>query len=242
MTIAGKIEQRVRQLPSGYVFTYSEFLDVGLEKQQAIIKALNRLTERQLIKKIAKGKYYKPEQTSFGEIGPSQYEIVKDILGSENKPLGYLTGLSIYHTLGLTSQVSYTIQIGKNDVRPALKRGKYSIVFLKQKNPITKKNIPFLQVLDSLKRITKIPDATLEISCIRFQDILKRFDSKQVRLVLELALKYPPSTRALLGALLEKSNIRFDKDELKRTLNPITKYKLAGIEEVLSNYKDWNLL
>jgi len=142
MTIASQIKQRVNKLPPGYLSSYTEFLDVSQAKQEDIIKALNRLVEQNIIKKIAKGKYYKPEQTPFGELPPSQYEIVKDILGSKNKPLGYLTGLSIYNSLGLTSQLSYTIQIGKNDIRPSLQRGKYRVTFVKQKNQITKSNIP----------------------------------------------------------------------------------------------------
>ncbi|MFT4522769.1 MAG: hypothetical protein ACI8SE_001593 [Bacteroidia bacterium] len=242
MTIAGKIKQRIKQLPNGYVFSYSKFLDVGLEKQEAIIKALNRLAEQKVINKLTKGKYYKPEKTAFGEIEPSQYEIVKDIIGSKNKPLGYLTGLSIYNTLGLTSQVSYTIQIGKNDIRPSIRRGKYVIAFVKQKNAITKINIPLLQILDAIKNISKIPDTTLDISCIRFQDMLRQLDPKQVKMICKLSLKYPPSTRALLGALLEQTNISFDQDEIKHTLNPITRYRFTGIDKVLSNYKSWNLL
>lgn len=242
MTIASQIKQRVNKLPPGYLFSYREFLDVNLEKQQAIIKALNRLVEQNIIKKIAKGKYYKPEQTPFGELPPSQYEIVKDILGSKNKPLGYLTGLSIYSSLGLTSQVSYTIQIGKNDIRPSLQRGKYRITFVKQKNQITKSNIPLLQTLDSIKNITKIPDSTIEASCTRFQDILKQLEPKQISLVCKLSFKYPPSTRALLGALLEQANVPFDKIELKGTLNPITRYKLTNVKSALPKYVNWNLV
>ena len=242
MSIASQIKQRVDNLPYGYLFSYSEFLDISLDKQEAIIKALNRLVDQSIIKKLAKGKYYKPDQTPFGELPPSQYEVVKDILGTKSKPLGYLTGLSIYNTLGLTSQISYTIQIGKNDIRPSLKRGKYLITFVKQKNPINKKNIPLLQILDSLKNIAKIPDTTLEGSCSRFQTILKHLKSKEISLICSLSLKYPPSTRALLGALLESLDTTFDNTPLKETLNPITQYKLIGIKDILSNYKNWNLI
>jgi chaperone required for assembly of F1-ATPase len=82
----------------------------------------------------------------------------------------------------------------------------------------------------------------LDISCIRFQDMLRQLDPKQIKMICKLSLKYPPSTRALLGALLEQTNISFDQDEIKHTLNPITRYRFTGIDKVLSNYKSWNLL
>lgn len=45
----------------------------------------------------------------------------------DNKIIGYLTGYSIYNTLGLTTQVSNTIQIGTNNIRPNFKRERYVI-------------------------------------------------------------------------------------------------------------------
>lgn len=242
MSIAQQIRNRIANVPQGYVFSYTEFLDVASTKQEAIVKTLNRLVEKDVLKKLAKGKYYKPEQTPFGELQPSQYEIVKDILESKNQPSGYLTGLSIYSTLGLTSQISYTIQIGKNDIRPKLKRGKYLITFVKQKNPITKKNIPLLQILDAIKNIRKIPDTTNKETCVRFMSLLKNLQPKEVEIIAKLALKYPPSTRSLLGALLDQAKIKFDREELKQSLNPITQYKLSGISKVISYAEDWNLV
>ena len=105
-----------------------------VESKEGLIKALNRLAASGEIAKLAKGKYYKPEQSPFGELPPNQYQVVKDLLERDGRIEGYITGLSIYNTLGLTTQVSNTIQIGKNEVRSSMKRGKYSISFVKQKN------------------------------------------------------------------------------------------------------------
>jgi len=79
------------------------------------------------LSKLSKGKYYKPENSSFGNLQPKQAEIVKDLLEDGGKIVGYLTGYSIYNQLVLTTQVSNTIQIGKNQLRPAFKRGPYNI-------------------------------------------------------------------------------------------------------------------
>lgn len=145
---------------------------------------------------------------------------------------------SIYNRLGLTTQVSNVIQIGKNQTRPKFKRERYTISFIKQKNSITKKNIPLLQILDSIKYIKKIPDANVKLSCLRFLEILKKLNLNDKKELIRLSLKYPPSTRALLDELQEKAITL----TLKESLNPITKYELSNANEVLSKSSDWNIL
>ena len=193
------------------------------------------------ISKLSKGKYFKPEKTPFGILQPSQEQIVKDLLNEDGKTIGYLTGYSIYNKLGLTTQISNIIQIGKNQTRPKFKRERYTISFVKQKNIITKKNVPLLQLLDSIKYIKKIPDSSVKKSCLRFLEILKElnFDNKQE--LIRLSLKYPPSTRALLGALLDEIQEEPITLSLKESLNPITKYELSNANEILTKASDWNI-
>src|SRR5690606_23965935 len=118
------------------------------------------------------------------------YQLVKDLVEEDGKPIGYLTGFSIYNQLGLTTQVSNTIQIGKNEVRPRLKRERYTISFIKQKNTITKDNIPLLQVLDAIRYIKRIPDTSIANACRRFLAILKTYNDKDKATLVRLALKY----------------------------------------------------
>ena len=194
------------------------------------------------IVKLAKGKYYKPEITPFGDLLPDQKQVVKDLLEDNGKILGYLTGYSIYNQLGLTTQVSNTIQIGRNQIRPNFKRERYTISFIKQRNTITKENIPLLQILDAVKYIKKIPDASLESSCKRFLVILRDLSASDKSTLVRLALKYPPVTRALSGAILEQLQQINSIQPLIKSLNPITKYKLKGVSKVLSTAKKWNII
>ena len=230
----------IDRFPKGFVFTYSDF-NSEVSQKQALIKALNRMVISGKIAKLSKGKYYKPETTPFGDLLPNQKQVVKDLLKEKGKINGYLTGYSIYNQLGLTTQVSNTIQIGKNEIRPSFKRDRYTIDFIKQKNNITKDNIPLLQILDAIRYIKKIPDTTITNSCIRFIAILRQLNEKDLLLIMRLANKYPPATRALLGAMLDE--LKSTKTEtLFNTLNPITKYKLAGAFSVLSTAEKWNIV
>lgn len=213
-----------------------------VSKKQAIIKALNRMVSANKLCKLAKGKYFKPEITPFGSLQPSQEQVVKDLLYDKREIVGYLTGYSIYNRLGLTSQVSNIIQIGKNEIRPKFKRERYIISFVKQKNTITKKNIPLLQILDAIRYIKKIPDTTIKASCLRLLEIIKSLNTASRKELVGLSLKYPPSTIALLGTLLEEIQENEITEPLRKSLNPITQYKIPDIKEVLAKSNDWNII
>jgi hypothetical protein len=241
MKVVDYITSKIERLPRGYVFTYADFT-TEVDKKEAVIKALNRMAASGKIGKLSKGKYYKPENTPFGNLQPKQAQVVKDLLEDDGKIIGYLTGYSIYNQLGLTTQVSNTIQIGKNEVRPNFKRERYTISFIRQKNTITKENIPLLQILDAIRYIKKIPDASIESSCKRFLAILKELSEKDISSMVRLALKYPPSARALLGGLVEQLQQSKLTEPLLKSLNPITKYKLTGAAKVISTTGKWNIV
>lgn len=230
----------IDKLPRGHVFTFADFAPQP-HQTQAVIKALNRMVQAGQLAKLSKGRYYKPENTPFGTLQPDLQQVVKDLLEENGSITGYLTGYSIYNQLGLTTQVSNTIQIGKNDIRPAFRRGRYTISFIRQKNVITNETIPLLQLLDAIRYIRKIPDAHPPDSAKRLLSILKALpDSKQKTLV-QLSRKYPPASRALVGAMLDE----LGKDELTpalyESLNPITTYKLPGVGNVLSTAANWHI-
>lgn len=115
------------------------------------------------------------------------------------------------------------------------------VSFVKQKNTITKDSVYLLQLLDAIRFVNKIPDTTVIASCQRLQALLSKLDIQQQQTMVRLSRKYSPSTRALLGALLEYIEINFSLDDLHKSLNPITVYKLAIVASVLSTAPKWNI-
>jgi len=165
------------------VFTYENF-NSDVNNKEALIKAHNRMASSGRISKLAKGKYFKPYKTPFGNLLPSQEQKVKDLLEDNGKIGGYLTGYRLYNKLGLITQISNTIQIGENQTRPKFKRDRYTISFVKQRNTLNKKNIPLLQILDATKSIKRIPDIVVKTSCVRLLAILQEMtlsDRKDMR-------------------------------------------------------------
>jgi len=235
------VRNKVDRLLSGFVFTYEDILP-EVKKKEAVIKALNRLVASGRISKLSRGRYYKPEKTPFGELMPPQEQVVKDLLVEDGKIVGYLTGLSIYNRLGLTTQVGNTIEVGRNDVRPSFKRERYRIKIIRQKNIITKENFPLLQLLDVLRYIKKIPDTTAKQSISRMVKVISEHTVDELNKMTKLVIKYPPSTRALYGAILDELNQGKLVQPLFDSLNPITKYEIKGAADILAHASKWSLV
>ncbi|MCD4817961.1 MAG: DUF6088 family protein [Candidatus Cloacimonetes bacterium] len=240
MKVKEYVIKKIERLPKGFVFTYEDIIK-EVNSKEAVIKNLNRLVTSGRLSKLSKGRFYKPEITLFGKLEPNEYQVAKDLLEKNGKIIGYLTGLTVYNQLGLTTQLGNIIQIGRNEIRPAFQRGKYKIFFVKQKNNITKENIALLQILDSIRYIKEIPDAETSFLCNRFLNILSELSLKNKTALIRLALKYSPSTRALIGALLDKTGDEKLTENLQNSLNPITIYKLEITKENLSTIEKWNI-
>ena len=241
MKVSDLVANKINRLKTGYVFTYDEF-DVPVGKIDALKKTLSRLVASGKIVRLSKGQFYKPEKTEFGLLQPPEFQIVKDLLDEKNKIVGYITGVSIYNKLGLTTQVSNTIQIGTNIDRKPKKRSKYNIRFLRQKNTITKGNTYMLQVLDAVRFINRIPDAYVNESCRRIISLFRNFSQEDRIAIAKYARKYNPGTKALTGAILEYISENNITDQLYYSLNPATTFDLKISIEVLPNKQKWRIL
>jgi len=234
------IRNTIEKFAYGYVFTSSDF-PTEVNKQKTVNKILENLTKEGKIRRLSKGRYYKTKTTEFGELLPDSYQIVKDLLTENGKPIGYITGYQIFNELGLTTQVSAILQIGTIKDKKNTKRSYYKIKFVKQWNTITKENIPLLQLLDCIRFFKNIPDAMPKESCQRLLYLLSELNDIQRNRIKKLALKYTPQAIALLGAMLEMLNPNEDMEMLRKSLNFQTFYNLSIPEDVLPTQKKWNI-
>jgi hypothetical protein len=225
-TIANTVKTQIDAFKEGYVFSYMD-IEGSSKNREAIIKTLNRLVEKGVIDKLAKGKFYKPTKSEYERLGPDVNETVKDLLENKDEVIGYLTGFSVFNKYGLNTQISNTIQIGRNTFKPPFKRGIYTIQFVLQKNVITKENVKVLQVLDCLKMLKGIPDTTKNNSLSLLGRIIRKYNKTDRELLIQLSMKYPASTRALLGMIFETEKIMGPLDKIRETLNPISTYNLG---------------
>ncbi|MBV6541661.1 hypothetical protein HT667_09390, partial [Ursidibacter maritimus] len=221
MTTTQYVYEAIRKIKPGVVFTFHSVLSED-SKSEATIKALNRMVAEGSLSKLAKGKFYRSEKSIFGTLPPDQNEIIKDLLWKDGDPIGYLTGLTLYAKLGLTTQISNVIEIARCNAKQPIKRKNYRILFSMQKNTIKKDNIHLLQLLDVIKNIKKIPDAELKFLIVRIKYLLSNLNEKECDYIIELSSNYPPSTRALLGLILETiSGMNTKLLSLNKMLNPV---------------------
>jgi len=234
------IKYNIDKFELGYVFTISDF-SVTVENPKAVSKMLNHFVETGYLRKLSKGRFYKPKKSKFGELPPDTYQIVKDLIQKDGKLVGYVTGYSAFNDFAITTQVSAILEIGMRKEKKAIVRGIYRIRFIRQDNSITKENIPFLRLLDCLRFFKNIPDTTSDNACQRLIYLIGKLNEQEISKIKKLALKYTPQAIALLGAILETINPQEDTSFLLKKLNPITTYNLDISEEILPTQKKWNI-
>ena len=228
-------------MPAGSVFDYAQ-LEIASEKFVTAAQSLSRLTKKGVITRLARGKYYKPQQSKFGNSRPRESAVINALTIRQNKRIGYLTGLSVYNQLGLTSQVSNTLVIATaNPLQPKNIEG-YKVKYVRRNTSFLDEDIPLLQLLDALRDIKTIPDSkpddSLKILKDRIADLSK---VKKERLVV-LALSFNPGTRSLLGAMMEQYFPDISVSKLKQSINRLSLFELGISIEILPNKRSWNIL
>lgn len=241
MGIARDIRKRIDKFPLGKTFGYDD-LGIAREDYLTAAKALERLQTSGILKKISKGKFYKPEQTVFGELKPTNLEQLRPYLFENGKRVAYITGISLYNQMGLTTQVANRIKIASRKRRIYIKRGALQAGAVKSYADVSETNYQLLGILDALKDIKQIPDSTVVNSVKILSRLIKEQNASQLKELIKLALLYPPRVRALLGAILDNMDNNIETSKLKDGLNPLTKFRLGLNQKDLPTIKNWNIV
>jgi len=238
--VSKQVIRKLKEIPAGVVFDYS-ILANGSPMMNSLPTILSRLVKKGEIERLTKGIYFMPKKTKFGTIRPVEDEIIKSVTIKNNKIKGYLTGLPLYNRLGLTTQVSNILTIATNKVLPVKKIKGYNIKYKKQNAPITRANIPLLQLLDVIRDIREIPDTTIDNSFNILLERLVNLKQPEKKRLLNLATYYNPGARALTGAIFNYYFQEFDVTIMKNNLNPFTIYNIGISSELLPNKSSWNI-
>ncbi len=238
MSVAKLTRNFIEQIESGKVFTY---VDIPSDKISTVTVELSRLYKQGVIKKISKGKYYKPKKTRFGEIGPNSKEKLNSYINATKK-LSYETGLNSFRQLGLTTQVPNVITIATDKSNRRIKVDNLNIKFVRKRVNAPKKYTKLLQILDALKDIKSIPDTTPSEALLYLKNYISKLNNIEQQKLSFFAREYTPRTKALLGAILKDLGMWEEAYRIKARLNPLTKYKLGIKDSVLKNKKEWGII
>ena len=90
--------------------------------------------------------------------------------------------------------------------------------------------------------MNSIPDLKKNDGIVFLKNILKGFDTIQIKKLVTYGAAYPPKVRALLGALLEELKINFSTyDVLKRSMNPSSSFEYGINSQLLPTVNSWNI-
>ena len=124
MTIQEQIKQRIDGARPGTVFFVNDFAEFDNEY---VSKILSLLKDFGVLERLAKGIYYKPIITQYGNVYPSAEKIVRLIVEHENAEI-LPTGEYALNALGFSTQIPMkavyltngsprTINIGNKKIR-----------------------------------------------------------------------------------------------------------------------------
>lgn len=242
--IAELVRQKIEATNPLDILSFKDFNESSTEKM-AVAKELSNLFKKGILKKISKGMYYKPEFSRFGELSPTDNDILMKYLELSTNKIGYISGTNVYRGMGLTTQlsrefviVSDTRQQGIINIRKTIIRFVKSP--LQVENPLNISEISLLCILDALQDIKNIPACTPSNALKMLTYRIKELSQEQKQKLYSFSLFYKPMVRALLGLLFERSGDQQLSILLKSTLNPLTKFKI-GLNSNLSG-KQWNII
>lgn len=235
MSSASIVRSLIEKYPMGQIFTNDDF---KCDKAVVAIE-LSRLYKKGAIQKLTRGRFYKAVQGTFGSSRPTEEAIIQ---AYQKAGQGYETGLMAYNRLGLTTQIPSVIEIATTMEPRTIIIGNTKIKLVRQRRSPKKSNIQLLQILDALRQIKKIPDATPSEVLINIKSIIALLSDEEKKELSKLTLDFTPRTRALVGAILEELDCKKYTDVIKQSLNTTTTFRLGIKEGVLKYGRDWKIV
>lgn len=241
MKISEIIAEKVKRMSEGSPFGYA---DLGLDRPQyaAAAKALERQVAEGSLRRYAKGRFFKPRKTLFGEVGLSEKEILRSRLYIQGKQVGYVTGPALYREMGLTTQVPSVIQIASHNARIEFQYGQLRAKAVRSYVDVATSEVPLLELLDAMKDFNKIPDLDRAQGIAVLSARIKALKQEELEKMSRYAESYPARAGALLGALLDYVGKTDIARRVMGLLNPLTKYRLGLKPDELPTAPDWNIL
>ncbi len=238
MSVAKITREFVKNIEDGEIFTFD---DIPTSSKASVAIELSRLFKKGLIKKVSKGRYFKPKIRVFGEVGPSSDDKISKYLDS-TEGVSYETGFNSFRQLGLTTQISKTITIATNKPYRKVKIDNINLKFVPKRVDVKVEDIYLLQILDAIKDIKKIPATTPSQSFVFLKNLIEKESSANQIKLTKYAKKYTPRTKALLGAILKELGNNECAYELKDSLNVLTTFKIGISSEIIKDKKYWNIV
>ena len=240
MSIAATVNQTIDKIPLGKVFDYKVFPQY-LNAPDAVIRAVGRRVEKQQLKRVEKGLFFRPKQGILGEVPLSDGERLRAFLFKNGRRVGYITGSALYNRLGLSTQVPKTITVASNRAAQTKDFGTVRVKLVPTRAPINDSTVPILETLDVLRNVKKVQGSdvgtVLQVIAQRLANLAPAESRKIQRLSLEY---YSAATRALLGVSLMRNKVEV-LPALRASINPTTRFEIGLDPAEWPEARAWNI-
>lgn len=180
ISIEGKMIEKIETEGQGYIFFPNDFIDLGEPK--TIGKALERLTEKEQIFRLARGIYCYPKQDEvmgLGVLYPSIEEIA-DSIARRDKARIVPTGIHALNKLGLSTQIPMNFVYLTDGTRRKVNLGNGKSIQFKFTSPknLTYTNKLAMLVTFALKELGQ--DRITEQQITQLKQILRKESKEKV--------------------------------------------------------------
>ncbi len=198
-----------------------QFEDFAEFPATATAQTLSRLTREGLLRRVAKGIYYRPGQSTFGETKPSPRAL--RALAAKRQRL-FPAGLSAANLLGFSTQTPRRVELSTPSASVQRRLlGSDTVVHTRRPAAWLELTDEEAALLEVLRDGADLSELSLTRTTARLLELLgekRRFEN------LFLVAEYePPRVQALLGAAGEDlGKSRAKLLQLRKNLNPLSRY------------------
>lgn len=235
-----QVRDTVEQQVPGTLLALEDF-PMSPEQAGALTKALSRLAQQGILRRLVRGLYYKPAMGLLGEVSPSYDKVLRKLLAVYKENISYVTGTNVYSKMGLTTQVAKEYVIASDRPRSPVRIGPMEVRFIRSHVTEPVEDITLLQLLDAIWEIKEIPASTPAKASRVLLGQLRALTPAQRQVLAAYACAYPPQTRALTGLLLETLGEASLARQLKASLNSQTIFRISLDPEAFPRQRDWNI-
>lgn len=198
----------------------------------AVAMALSRLTKEGVLRRVGKGVYYRPTQTSFGLSMPAASGVASQTLRAPLHP----AGLSAANALGLSTQNPGRPEYATPaPAPPTALRG--SVVHTGRPARRGTLSPEDGAILETLRARARHSDLSPEQTVRRLLELLA--DERRFAALVGVAMVEPPRVRAMLGAMGQELEMPPRLlDRLKGSLNPLSRFDFGSLRS-LRYAKNW---